>query len=269
MRTAKTQTFWETFRRFEGLNSDAYAVTFFRTSPTVADDLLSLIVAGAKRATAGPMHYFGEGREEPLPIVGDYTVLLDRHRNPRLIWCTTQLSVAPLSSVTASYAWTDGDGGGEREAWLDVIRQSFTAQACRERFEMHDDIETLFETFEVIWPHATAQRLKRLDAHFQRGLQLLERRSGYRADRNRDPDYRPLYAPALREPGRTSAAASRGWLAPAARTGHASLPGRPTGIFIHRRWTQQQNGAGPTCPRRQAPLTLRDQAQRIGSTIPR
>jgi hypothetical protein len=95
MTTTKTQTFWDSFRRFEGLNSDAYAVTYFRTSPAVADDLLSMIVEGAKRATAGPMHYFGEGREESLPIVGDYTILLDRRSHPRLIWRTTQLSIAP------------------------------------------------------------------------------------------------------------------------------------------------------------------------------
>jgi DNA-binding CsgD family transcriptional regulator len=46
---------------------------------------------------------------------------------------------------------------------------------------MHDDIETLFESFEVVWPHATAQRLKRLDAHFQRGLNLLQQLDNDRA----------------------------------------------------------------------------------------
>ena len=70
MRTAKAQALWEAFRPVEGLNSDTHDVTFFRTSPTVADDLLSMIVAGARRVIAGPMHYFGEDGEETLPIIG-------------------------------------------------------------------------------------------------------------------------------------------------------------------------------------------------------
>ena len=43
----------------------------------MAERLLDLMIAGAMRATVGPTHLFGEGREEPLPQVGDYAVLMD------------------------------------------------------------------------------------------------------------------------------------------------------------------------------------------------
>ena len=43
------------------------------------------------------------------------------------------------------------------------------------RFEMHDDIETMFESFEVVWPFNVAQRLKLLTPYLERGFALRRR----------------------------------------------------------------------------------------------
>lgn len=187
MKTARIEAFWDAFRHFQGVNVDTPAVTAFSTEQAVAERLLAKVAAGAMRATVGPMHYFGEGRDQPLPVVGEYTVLLDPRHRPRLIWRTTGVSIAPLSSVSETYLWLDGEGGGNRETWLEIMRGSFSAQARRRRFEMHDDIETMFETFEVVWPHRIAERVRLLDAHFQHGLDLLRQSQRLRA-RQEDMD---------------------------------------------------------------------------------
>lgn len=185
MRSASTEAFWRSFRRHSGVNDDGYQVTKFRTDPIVSGRLLHRLMAGAKRGTVGPMHYFGEGREEPLPRAGEHVILLDGNGRPRLIWRTRSVRVAPLSSVTDRHVWTDGDGGGDRNKWLEVIRHRFAVQARRHRFEMHDDIDTLFETLDVVWPLEVAERLELLipllERSFDARQRLDEQRDGLEA----------------------------------------------------------------------------------------
>ena len=150
MRSARAEACWQAFRRHEGIKSSHYEATYFRTPPEVADRLVELMIAGVMRATAGPIHIFGPGREEPVPEAGGYAVLLDTHDRPQLIWRTTGASVGPLSSVTDGFIWQSGEGSGEREDWLGRIGSNFTRNAKQYGFEMHADIETVFETLEVV-----------------------------------------------------------------------------------------------------------------------
>ena len=181
MRSARTEAFWQAFRCHIGADDPKHQVTYFRTSPEVTEKLIAMIVAGAMRAVAGVMHYFGEGREEPLPTTGDYALLLDSRRRPRLIWRTTGVSVGPLSSVSTHHVWADGLGGGDRETWLAIHRRGFARQARMYRFEMHDDIETMFEEFEVVWPDSVARRLKLVVPQLERGFALHQRLDEQRA----------------------------------------------------------------------------------------
>ena len=42
--------------------------------------------------------------------------------------------------------------GDTREWWLTAHRRYFARQAMREGFEIDDEILTVFERFEVVWP---------------------------------------------------------------------------------------------------------------------
>jgi DNA-binding CsgD family transcriptional regulator/uncharacterized protein YhfF len=184
MRSASTEVFWKGFQQYTGLNDDRYQVTTLRTNPVTSKRLINMLLAGAKRGSAGPMHYFGEGRDEPLPMAGDHVILLNKGK-PLLIWRTRAALVAPLSSVTDRYVWTDGEGQGDRETWLRSLRRSFAIQAQQHHFEMHDDIETLFETLDVVWPLDVAKRLELVVPHLERSFEerqrLDEQRSGLAA----------------------------------------------------------------------------------------
>ena len=175
MRSARAEAYWQAFRRHEGINTSQYEATYFRTPPEVADSLLELMIAGVMRATAGPMHIFGPGREEPVPAAGAYAVLLDTHERPQLIWRTTGASVGPLSAVTDRFIWQSGEGNGEREDWLARIAINFSQNAKQYGFEMHADIETVFETLEVVWPTDKARRVRLVASHLDRGVTLLQR----------------------------------------------------------------------------------------------
>lgn len=175
MRSARVEAYWQAFRRYEGLNSSRYEVTSFKTPPEAADSLLELMIAGVMRATASPMPIFGPQHEEPVPEVGDYAVLLDTHNKPQLIWRTVGTSVGPLSSVTDRFIWQSGDGSGERENWLAQIGSNFRRNAKQYDFEMHADIETVFETLEVVWPTEIARRVRLVASQLDRGVALLQR----------------------------------------------------------------------------------------------
>jgi uncharacterized protein YhfF/DNA-binding CsgD family transcriptional regulator len=175
MRSARAEALWDEFRRHEGLNHAHYEATRFRTPPEVAERLLDLMLAGVMRATVGPTRIFGEGRYEPLPEAGDYAVLMDTGNRPQLIWRTTGTTIAPLSSVTDEFVWRSGEGTGERDDWLRRISWNFTRNAKHYGYEMHDDIETMFETLEVIWPEEIARRVRLVTSHLDRSIALLGR----------------------------------------------------------------------------------------------
>jgi uncharacterized protein YhfF len=156
-KTAATDAFWLAFRaKMPALaGPSGYDVVSFGDSPESATELAELVVLGQKRATAGLLRQFGpEG--EPLPVIGGFVVLVDGRAQPRAIWRTTELRLGPLVSVDDAFAWDEGEGDRSRAYWLKVHRAFFARVAERGGFDFHDDIETVFERFAVVWPREIA-----------------------------------------------------------------------------------------------------------------
>jgi uncharacterized protein YhfF len=135
----------------------------FGDSPEMATELADLVVAGIKRATASfalraslaaspPSLARDYGEGEPTPRPGDFVIMLDGKGGPRIIWRTTEVTIKPLSQVDEAFAWDEGEGERTRVWWLDDHCRYFARQASREGFELSDDILTVFERFEVVWP---------------------------------------------------------------------------------------------------------------------
>ena len=150
-RNSDTDEFWQAFRRHAGLDHDHHVVGSFGDSPEMATELADLVVAGIKRATASLARDYGEGRE-PMPKAGDFVMMLDGTGCPRFIWRTTEVTIKPLSRVDEAFAWDEGEGSRTRDWWLDAHRRYFSRQASREGFELDDDILTVFDRFEIVWP---------------------------------------------------------------------------------------------------------------------
>jgi uncharacterized protein YhfF len=150
-RFSLTEEFWREYRNAAGLQHNDYDVVVFGDGPAMATELAELTVAGIKRATAGLVRQFGPGGEAP-PVPGGYVVLLDGTDQPRAIWRTTEIRVGPLNSVDERFAWDEGEGERTREWWLAAHRRFFGRQAEAQGFHMHDEIETVFERFTVVWP---------------------------------------------------------------------------------------------------------------------
>ena len=80
--------------------------------------------------------------------------MLDGEGHPRFIWRTTEVTIKPLSQVDEAFAWDEREGDRTRDCWLAAHRRYFGRQANREGFEIDDEILTVFERFEVVWPLA-------------------------------------------------------------------------------------------------------------------
>ena len=151
LRTSHTQSFWRAFRHHVGRDHDNHVVGSFGDAPEIATELADLVIAGIKRATASLARDYGDGRE-PMPKPGDFVMMLDGVGRPRFIWRTTEVMIKPLPKVDEAFAWDEGEGDRTRDWWMAAHRRYFGRQASREGFQFDDDILTVFERFEVVWP---------------------------------------------------------------------------------------------------------------------
>lgn len=87
----------------------------FGDSPELADELLSLVLTGAKRATCGAYRDYLVPEAPPLPQVGRYDVVLDGQGNPACIIETTEVTIKRFCDVDEEFALSEGEG--PYEAW--------------------------------------------------------------------------------------------------------------------------------------------------------
>jgi uncharacterized protein YhfF len=70
------------------------------------------------------------------------------------------MTLKPLSQSVSILLGNEGEGDRTREWWLDdAHRHYFSRQASQDGFEFEDDIPTVFERFEVVWPVDIAERI--------------------------------------------------------------------------------------------------------------
>ena len=127
----------------------------FGDHAALTDELLELVLAGTKRATAGLVADFAhEG--EPLPRIGGHWVVCDSSGAPRAILRSTELRIGPLHSVDDAFAWDEGENDRTRASWLAGHLAYFTrTQAARGEI-WDDDLDVVFERFQVVWPPEVA-----------------------------------------------------------------------------------------------------------------
>lgn len=72
-----------------------------------ANELVQLVPAGTKRATAGLLSSY-EAEGEPVPQVGDLSVITDWDGRAHCIIRSTSVEIVPFQAVTREFATTEG-----------------------------------------------------------------------------------------------------------------------------------------------------------------
>jgi uncharacterized protein YhfF len=91
---------------------------------------------------------------QPLPRIGGHWIVADGSGVARAILRSTELRIGPLDSVDDAFAWDEGEGDRSRAYWLAEHRRYFRRSLARIGIESSDQLEVVFERFEVVWPTA-------------------------------------------------------------------------------------------------------------------
>lgn len=120
----------------------------FGATPEQADQLLALLLAGTKTATASALwDYQAEGGEPPEP--GTLGIVLDGSGRPRALIATTEVRVVRFDEVDAEHARLEGEGDLSLGYWRRVHEQFFTDHATHDH-GFSPDMPVVLERFEVL-----------------------------------------------------------------------------------------------------------------------
>ena len=116
-----------------------------------ADELLALVKEGKKRGTASSLIAY-RVENEPLPKVGDKSIILDSNNEAHLIIVTRKVTVTPFLQVHPYHGYMEGEGDRSLNYWREVHEIFFKPdyEAAGKDFDPMG--EAVLEEFDVIYP---------------------------------------------------------------------------------------------------------------------
>lgn len=122
----------------------------FGATSAQAEELLSLVIEETKTATASALwDYEAEG--EPVPEVGEASVILDGSNRPRAVIITTAVEIVPFAEVSAEHAHAEGEEDRSLECWRE-IHERFWRHHGQDPRGFARDMPVVCERFEMVFP---------------------------------------------------------------------------------------------------------------------
>jgi uncharacterized protein YhfF len=135
-------------RPLESLPPPAWA---FGATPEQADELLGLVLSGAKTATAGALWDYEEAGED-LPTPGALGIVTDGRGIPHALVITTEVEVVPFDEVSEEHAYLEGEGDRSLATWRETHQRFFTDHAAHDR-GFSRDMPVVLQRFAVLYSH--------------------------------------------------------------------------------------------------------------------
>jgi uncharacterized protein YhfF len=134
--------------RHRAAKPDAFA---FGDSAELANALADLVLRGRKRATTSLAIEF-TSFNDPLPKVGDVSIILRGHLEPVAIIERTEVNTVPFGTVDAAFAAVEGEGDGSLAYWRAAHIEYFTGVCARLGGRFDDETPVICQKFELVWP---------------------------------------------------------------------------------------------------------------------
>lgn len=138
---------WEAFARENHLAGCPYEAWAFGMD---ADWLAHLVLTGEKTATASAYPLYAL-EKEPLPEIGEYSVILDAKESAVCIIQTKKVSIFPFHAVSAEHAYREGEGDRSLGFWRKVHEQFFTEELAKAGLQFTPDMQVVYEEFAVVY----------------------------------------------------------------------------------------------------------------------
>jgi len=130
---------WQAYCESSGVSEQTpYSAWAFCGGGAVGDELAFLVLAGTKTATASALVAF-ELENEPLPKVGEYSVILLDNGEAAGVICDTKVTLVPFDEVSGEHAFREGEGDRSLAYWQKVHREAFAPdyEAAGKPFDEH------------------------------------------------------------------------------------------------------------------------------------
>lgn len=139
----------------------------FAGDKKVTDGLIRLYLDGRKTAGSSLTADFSSARE-PLPKPGNYWIILDSRRHPRLIVRTDKVVLSIFKNIPKYVARAEGEGDLSVAHWKRVHRKAYSPFLARWGIERLDDARVVTEFFTLIYSAAAAELARRESNGFSR-----------------------------------------------------------------------------------------------------
>ncbi|MEZ4666838.1 MAG: ASCH domain-containing protein [Anaerolineae bacterium] len=129
---------------------EGYTAWGFGDSPTMADELGALVIAGTKTATAS-LGWVYESGYEVMPQVGDLSVILNGAGEPLCVIETIEIRVKPFDEVDTAFAYDEGEGDRSLAYWREAHSSFFARECTRLARTMSSQMPVVCERFRVVF----------------------------------------------------------------------------------------------------------------------
>lgn len=130
------------------MNIDKLEKWHFELTEGAANYLLGLVLEGKKRATASSLwEYELEG--EPLPKVGEMSIITYWDGTPGCVIRTTNVRIIPYRDMTFDIAKLEGEDD-TLESWQKNHEAFFTEEGKELGYTFSEDMPVIFEEFVVV-----------------------------------------------------------------------------------------------------------------------
>ena len=143
--------FWRQFLSETGKDPETkYLESFhFCLDEKSANELLELVLAGKKRATASSLLAYEKEGSRP-PRVGDFSIVTDWDGVPRCVIETKAVKIYKFRDITFEICKREGEDEC-LETWREGHRRYFIEDGKDLGYEFSEDMPVIFEDFEVVF----------------------------------------------------------------------------------------------------------------------
>ncbi|MFD1671709.1 ASCH domain-containing protein [Agrilactobacillus yilanensis] len=150
MKQNMIEQFWDKYRKINTQAPEHFQAWSFGSNAQTADELANLVLAGRKTATASNALLY-ELTNEPIPKVGDLSIVLNGSQLPVCIIQTTAVQVVAFNQVTEAHAQKEGEGDLSLAYWQQSHRKFFEAEFKTLDREFSEDMPVVCEEFKVVY----------------------------------------------------------------------------------------------------------------------
>lgn len=114
----------EIWHAYKTLNPSADKYDAWSFGSSLTDQLANLVLQNIKTATSSAYQSYLP-HACPLPLVGEYSVILNSDNEAVCITRTTKVSIVPFNQVSSEHAFKEGEGDRSLNFWRKVHKAFF------------------------------------------------------------------------------------------------------------------------------------------------